>query len=428
MLGSRLVERFVLWYYFSMKAYKFRLYPNAEQQELMNKHFGCVRHVFNWALDLKQTHYQETQQNLSKSELQTLLVQSKKADKPWLTEVNSQSLLSSLLHLDTAFINFFKGRAKFPKFKKKYASTHSFQCPQHVRVDFESGLLYLPKFKTGIKARFHRHFTGEIKTVTVKRKPSGNYEVSILVDEAKEPVPSAPIIPEQTLGIDLGLTHFLIDSDGHKIDNPRVLKPAAHQLAVAQKILSRKVKGSKNRHKQRLTVARIHEHVANSRLDFLHKVSAQLVYKNHATSFGLEDLNIKGMVKNRTLAKAISDVSWGKFIELLTYKCHWFGKNVLRIGRFVASSKQCHVCHHQVETLPLSIRHWDCPACGAILDRDINAAQNIKRISIADALGQSVCIKSSPETILFSDSVSAKGVDLFQHGSQEAPTTAALAV
>ena len=152
------------------------------------------------------------------------------------------------------------------------------------------------------------------------------------------------------------------------------------------------------------------------------------MYKNHATSFGLEDLNIKGMVKNRKLAKAISDVSWGKFIELLTYKCHWFGKNVLRIGRFVASSKVCHVCHHQVETLPLSVRHWDCPACGAILDRDINAAQNIKRISIADALGQSVCIKSSPETRPVSAGVSAKGVDLFQHGSQEAPTIAAKAV
>lgn len=428
-----------------MKAYKFRIYPNAQEQELMNKHFGCVRHVFNWALEQKDKHYQETQKSLSKSELQTRLVQSKKEDKSWLKEVNSQSLLSALLHLENAFINFFKGRAKFPNFKKKYDSTQSFQCPQHVLVDFELGLLYLPKFKTGIKAKFHRQFKGEIKTVTIKRKPSGKYYASILVDEKKEVVSLAPVVRDQTLGIDLGLTHFLIDSEGKKVDNPRILKHTLNKLAIAQKMLARKAKGSKQRQRQKLKVALIHEKVTNTRLDFLHKRSAELVYKNHATSFALEDLNIKGMVKNHKLSRVISDVSWGKFVELLTYKSLWIGKNILKIGRFDASSKVCNSCGHKKAKLPLSVRDWVCPACGAVLDRDINAAKNIKKIALADTLGQSVCVKSPPETILFrplavgevmsrtdeescADSVSARGTDFFQYGSQEAPTTAALAV
>lgn len=411
-----------------MKAYKFRVYPNAEQQELMNKHFGCVRHVFNWALALKDKHYKETQKSLSKSELQALLVQSKKEEKPWLKEVNSQSLLSALLHLETAFINFFKGHAKFPKFKKKYASTQSFQCPQHVSVNFELGLLYLPKFKAGIKTKFHRHFKGEIKTVTLKKKPSGKYYVSILVNEVREPHSSVPIVAEQTLGLDVGLTHFMIDSEGIKVANPHFLKEALEKLGAAQKILARQVKGSKNRQKQQLKVTLIHEKVAHTRLDFLHKVSASLVYKNHATSFALEDLNIKGMVRNRKLSRAIADVSWGKFIELLIYKSLWVGKNILRIGRFEASSKVCNHCKHKVDKLPLSVRYWLCLACGAVLDRDINAAKNIKEIALADALGQSVCVKSSPETIPISVGVSAKGAECSRHGSQEAPTTAALAV
>lgn len=411
-----------------MKAYKFRIYPNAEQVHLLDQHFGCVRHVFNWALEQKETYYQETHLSLSQSELQKRLVESKKQSKVWLQEVNSQSLLAALLNLEKAFTNFFKGRTKFPKFKKKYASTQSFQCPQHVKVDFESGWLYLPKFKTGIKAKFHRHFEGSIKTVTIKRKPSGKYDVSILVDDHKEPVQAAPVVVEQTLGIDLGLTHFLIDSTGQKVENPHLLKKALKKLSVAQKILSRQVKGSKKRHKQKLKVALIHEKVTHSRLDFIHKVSAKLVNKNHATSFALEDLNIKGMVKNRKLSRAIADVGWSKFIELLSYKCVWYGKNVLKIGRFEASSKVCHECSYRLEHLPLSVRHWECPACSAVLDRDINAAQNIKKIAITDALGHSVCVKSSPVAIPVSAGVTARGAGNRQHGSQEAPTTAALAV
>jgi len=419
-----------------MKAYRYRIYPNPEQQELLNKHFGCTRHVYNWALSEKNAHYEQTQQNLSRGDLQKRLVQAKKEAKPWLKEVNSQSLLASLLNLDGAFFKFFRGQNGFPRFKSKYDSEQSFQCPQHVKVDFESGKVFLPKFKQGIKTRFHRHFEGQIKTVTVRRKPSGKYFVSILVDEQKEPAKQAPVTEEQTLGIDLGLTHFLIDSEGNKTENPGFLKASLEKLAKAQKIFARKKKGSKNRQKQKLTVARVHERVANQRLDFLHKLTAGLVFKNHATSFAVEDLHVNGMVKNRKLSRAIIDVSWSKFKELLSYKCAWFGKNLLEIGRFEASSKVCSQCNHKLETLDLSVRYWECPSCYAEHDRDINAAVNIKRLvliaeqsrSTADALGHSVCVKSSPETIPFSQGVSARGAECSWHGSQEAPTIAALAV
>ena len=231
---------------------------------------------------------------------------------------------------------------------------------------------------------------------------------------------------EQTLGVDLGLTHFLIDSSGNKIDNPRFLKASLEKLAKEQKILARKKKGSNNRQKQRLKVARIHEFVVNQRLDFLHKLTARLVFKNHATSFAVEDLNVKGMVKNRKLSRSITDVSWSKFKELLSYKCAWTGKNLLEIGRFEASSKVCSECNHKLEQLDLSVRHWECPVCLTDHDRDVNAAVNIKRIALVEALGHSVCVKRSPETIPVSAGVSAKGGKC--RGSQEAPTIATLGV
>jgi len=418
-----------------MKAYRYRIYPNPEQQELLNKHFGCTRHVYNWALAEKNAHYEQTQQNLSRGDLQKRLVQAKKEDKPWLKEVNSQSLLASLLNLDGAFFKFFRGQNGFPRYKSKYDSEQSFQCPQHVKIDFSTGRLFLPKFKQGIKTRFHRQFEGQIKTVTIRRKPSGKYFVSILVDEQTKPViKQAPITEKQTLGIDLGLTHFLIDSEGNKTDNPGFLKALLEKLGKVQQIFARKKKGSKNRQKQKIKVARIHEKIANQRLDFLHKLTAGLVFKNHATSFAVEDLHVSGMVKNRKLSRAISDVSWSKFKELLSYKCVWFGKNLLEIGRFESSSKLCSQCHHKLAELDLSVRYWECPNCHADHDRDINAAINIKQLAlvakqgknIADALGHSVCVKSSPETKLLSGSVSAKGGT--SRGSQEAPTIAPVGV
>lgn len=226
-----------------MRAYKYRIYPNGEQKVLLAKHFGCVRHVYNWALAEKEKHYKETGKSLSKRQLQDLLVASKKDDKEWLNEVNSQSLLASLVHLDTAFTNFFRGRAKFPRFKSKYSGWQSYQCPQHVTVDFDNNRINLPKLK-GIKAKLHRPFVGKIKTVTIKRSPSGKYYASVLVENgAIDPV-LALIEPEHTVGLDVGLTSFLIDSAGNKSDNPRLLK--AFSLYTTQKGSTR---GQKNTRK-----------------------------------------------------------------------------------------------------------------------------------------------------------------------------------
>ena len=320
--------------------------------------------------------------------------------------------------------NFFQGRAKFPRFKSKYAGWQSFQCPQHVTVDFQQGQINLPKLK-GIRAKLHRPFVGKVKTVTIKRSPSGKYFASVLVDnDVIDPVP-ALIELEHTVGLDVGLTAFLIDSKGNKIDNPRVLKASLARLAIEQKKLSRRKKGSGNRAKQKRIVAIIHEKVANRRRDFIHQVTAKLAGKNHATTFAVEDLNIKGMTKNRKLSRAIQDAGWGMFLTTLDYKCRWNGKNILRIGRFQPSSKMCNCCGYKVDSMPLSIREWECPGCHRLNDRDINAARNIRDIGLADSLGHSGCIKSSPVDYPVSAGSTAKGVECSQHGSQEAPTIAA---
>ena len=306
--------------------------------------------MYNWALAAKDKHYQETGKSLSKRAIQDAMVLSKKTEFPWLCEVNSQSLLAALDNLDRAFSNFFSGRAKFPRYKKKYSGWQSFQCPQHVTVDVEEGVINLPKIK-GINARLHRCFAGKIKTVTIKRNPSGHYFASVLVeDELALPIAS-PVIAEQTLGLDVGLTHVLIDSEGNKTDNPRFLKKSLYRLGVEQKIAARQKKGSANRAKQRRRVALLHEKTSNRRHDFIHQETAKLAVKNHATSFAVEDLHIKGMVKNRKLSRAIIDVSWGKFLTVLTYKCQRYGKNVIMINRFAPSSKQCHGCGHHNKVL-----------------------------------------------------------------------------
>ena len=400
-----------------LKAYKYRIYPNSEQQELFAKHFGCVRHVYNWGLAEKDKHYKATGKSLSKTQLQSAVVRAKKEDKPWLAEVNSQSLLASLLHLETAFTNFFKKRAKFPKFKSKYNGTQSFQCPQHVTIS--NGCIHLPKI-SNIKLKQHREFSGDIKTVTIKKTPTGKYYASVLVENDIEPPEATAVVEAQTIGIDVGIEHLFNYSDGHKTENPRFMAQTLPKLKVAQRKLCRQQKGSHNRAKQKQAVARLHEKVANQRLDFLHQETSKLADKSHATSFGVEDLNIKGMVRNRKLSRAISDCAWGKFLDILAYKCLRNGKNLLKIGRFVASSKICHHCHRKVDQLPLSIRKWQCQ-CGVINDRDINAACNIKLFALADALGTSVTVKSSPIAKPISVGAMAKGKKLSSYESVEAP-------
>ena len=371
-----------------LKAYKYRIYPNREQQVLIEKHFGCARFTFNWALALQQNYYEKYKKSLSRKEIQDQLVSLKKIPEfEWLNKVNSQSLLSSLLHVYTAFGNFFKGRAKFPKFKSKKIPQRSYQCPQHCTVSFTSGVLNLPKIK-GIKTVFSRQFDGKIKTVTISKTATGKYYASILVEtEVNLPVPSI-IEVEKTIGIDLGLTHMLIQSDGDKVENPRYLKKAQKRLVIQQKIFSRKKKEAKNYRRQKLRVARVHEKVRNQRLDLHHKLTHKLICENQATTYAVEDLGVKSMVKNRKLAKSISDIAWGQFLTLLQYKAEWYGKNILRIGRFVPSSKVCAQCGYTMEKLPLHIRSWSCPDCLSVLDRDLNASMNIRNFALADVLGQ----------------------------------------
>ena len=373
-----------------LKAYKYRLYPNSKQALAFEQHFGCVRFVYNWALALQKRYYAMFGKSLSRIQIQSQLVKKKKTGKfAWLNEVNSQSLLNALLNVHTAFTNFFKGRAKFPRFKSKKIPQRSYQCPQHCSVNFEQGIINLPKIK-GIKTVFSREFVGNIKTVTITKTATGKYHASILV-ENNEVVPTPTTIePSLTVGIDLGISHLLNLSDGSKFDNPKHLAKASKRLAVQQKIFARKQKQSKNHQKQKLAVARIYEKVRNQRLDLHHKITHKLICESQATSYALENLAVKNMVKNRKLAKAINDVGLGQFVTLLTYKANWYGKNILKVNRFFASSKICSHCHHKLDNLPLSVRNWTCPSCQTQHDRDINASNNIRKQALADALGLSV--------------------------------------
>ena len=370
-----------------LKAYKYRIYPNQKQAIAFEQHFGCVRFVYNWALALQNRYYKIFGKSLSRSKIQSQLVKKKKAGKfAWLNEVNSQSLLNALLNVHTAFTNFFKGRAKFPRFKSKKIPQRSYQCPQHCTINFEQGIINLPKIK-GIKTVFSREFVGNIKTVTITKTATGKYHASILVDtDSILPTPTT-IEPSLTVGIDLGISHLLNLSDGSKFDNPKHLANASKRLSAQQKIFARKQKQSKNHQKQKLAVARIYEKVRNQRLDLHHKVTHKLICENQATSYALEDLAVKNMVKNRKLAKVINDVGWGQFVTLLTYKANWYGKNILKVNRFFASSKICSHCHHKLDNLPLSVRNWTCPSCQTHHDRDINAASNIRHQALADVAG-----------------------------------------
>ncbi len=354
-----------------LKAYKYRLYPNEAQKELIEKHFGCTRFIYNLALETKIESWKK-RVNVTKFDLQKQVVELRK-DLPWLGDINQHSYLSALLNLDNAYKSFFKGRG-FPKFKKK-SNRQSYQIPSGVRrIDWSNGTLTLPKIKN-IPIVLSRKFEGEIRKTTISKTPTGKYFASILV-KTPEAIPAkSPII--NSIGIDLGLSHFMITSDGVKTDNPRYLRASIERLKVLQYRASKKKKGSQNRRKAFHKVAVLHERISNQRLDFLHKVSSKLVYDNQVDTICMENLAVKNMVKNHSLAQAISDVSWGKFVELVKYKCEWGGKNLILIDRFFPSSKTCSNCGVINQELKLSDREWTC-VCGSIHDRDINASINIK--------------------------------------------------
>ena len=370
-----------------MQGYKFRIYPNEEQQEMFEKHFGCTRFVYNFGLALKQEYYEKEGKSLSKRQVQDALVALKKdPEHLWLNEVNSQSLLASLGNLDVAYNNFFKGLAKFPKFKSKYKSKKRFQCPQHVTVDFAASVINLPKIKN-VKIKMHRAFEGKIKTCTVEKCPNGHYYVSILVDNQRQEVKKALVEEEFTLGLDFGVTDLIITSDGKKYSNPKFIYEHESKIKKLSRRLAKKEKKSKNRNKARNLLAKEHAKLKRKRLDLLHKITSDIVYKSQETSIAIEDLNVKGMMKNHCLAKAIGNCGFGIMERLLAYKCDWAGKNLLKIDRFAPSSKTCSHCGHKKEKLELSTRTYVCENCDTSIDRDINAAINIKNFALAKEIG-----------------------------------------
>ena len=361
------------------RAYKYRLYPNEEQKVLIAKHLGSCRFIYNYALDKKVRAYQTDKTNLSRFDIQADLPNMKKSEEYcWLKEVNSLSLQASLANLDSAYTKFFREHKGFPRFKSKKDSKQSFSIPQNTRVDFENGRIFIPKFKGGIKTKFHRTFEGIVKSSTISRTATGKYFVSILVEVNEPDVPMKPICENKTVGIDLGIKTFAVLSDGTEIPNPKYLKKSLDKVKKLQRSLSHKTKGSKNRDKARRKLALAHEQVTNRRNDFLHKVTSYLV--NNYDTICLEDLNVKGMVKNHHLAQALEDIAIGTFNTLLEYKAKERGVNILRIGRFEPSSKMC-TCGYINHNLTLAMRKWICPKCGSIHDRDLLAANNIKRFA-----------------------------------------------
>jgi putative transposase len=366
-----------------LKAFKYRIYPTKDQEILIAKSFGCARFVYNRSLNIKSGMYQNDKKGISVFELMKHMAQWKTTEEfSWLKEVNSQALQASLQNLDMAFTKFFREKKGFPKFKTKHGP-QSFQNPQSTRVDFEGGKVFLPKFKSGIKCVFHRGFEGKIKTSTVSKSASGKYFISILVEENFDNPVKPQICEENTVGIDLGLKNFLTCSDGRKVGNPRHLKRKLQKLARAQKRMSRRKKGSNNRNRQRKVVAKIHEKVSNTRKDFLHKTTSELAKNQGYSAIAIEDLSVKDMLKNRRLARSISDVGWGMFRQFLSYKCEWYGKNLVVIGRFEPSSKLCS-CGAKNNALSLKDRTWTCEKCGVTHDRDILASQNIRRFAFCE--------------------------------------------
>ena len=361
------------------RAYKYRLYPNEEQKVLIAKHLGSCRFIYNYALDKKVRAYQTDKTNLSRFDIQADLPNMKKSEEYcWLKEVNSLSLQASLANLDSAYTKFFREHKGFPRFKSKKDSKQSFSIPQNTKVDFENGRVFTPKFKNGIKAKLHRSFEGIVKSSTISRTATDKYFISILVEVNEPDVPMKPICENKAVGIDLGIKTFAVLSDGTEIPNPKYLKQSLDKVKKLQRSLSHKTKGSKNRDKARRKLALVHEQVTNRRNDFLHKVTSYLVRNYDAIC--LEDLNVKGMVKNHHLAQALEDIAIGAFNTLLEYKAKERGVNILRIGRFEPSSKMC-TCGYINHNLKLAMREWICPECGSIHDRDLLAANNIKRFA-----------------------------------------------
>ncbi len=362
---------------------------------MLARTFGCVRFIYNWGLRQKTDAYYQQQQRLSYKELSAMLPDLKKQDA-WLSEVASVPLQQALRHLERAFINFFEGRAKYPTFKKKQGEQSASYVGTAFRWDGKS--LTLAKMDDPLDIHWSRPLPDGCKptTVTVTKDTAGRYFVSMLVEEDIKPLLNNP----KEVGLDLGLKSMVIASDGQTYGNLKFFHKDEKKLARAQRRLAKKKKGSKNRAKARLKVARLHARIRDRRRDYQHKLSTKLIRENQTIC--VESLQVKNMVKNHCLAKAISDVGWSEFVRQLEYKAAWYGRLLVKIDKWYPSSKRCFDCGHLLDSLTLDVRSWTCPACGVHHDRDINAAQNILAAGLAvTACGESVRpgrVKAQPGT------------------------------
>ena len=363
------------------RGFKYRIYPNASQRDQIARTFGCCRFVYNRALDVKKTAYSETGKSIATNDLIKMIPAWKRdSETSWLAQADSMALQQSVRDLDRAYKNFFRrvregGKPGFPKFKSRRHSRQSYRTNGGKVVDRNH--IALPKLGT-VRAKVSRPLQGRFMSVTVSLDAAGRYFATFLCTDVS--TKDTPAI-DREVGIDLGVETLVTLSDGTKIGNPRHLKKHERKLAREQRRLSRRTgarsgeKPSGRYLKQRKRVARIHAKIADARTDTLHKVTTMLADENQVLC--MEDLNAKGMMKNHHLAKAVTDASFGEFAQLLEYKCAERGRSLVKIGRFYPSSKTCSACGHRLDALPLSVRSWDCPACGAHHDRDVNAARNI---------------------------------------------------